>query len=108
MKDNDIECVRYRLSLMGVEPAIRDRSVTDAPKSDEKIEFTQADADSLAEECGAATGLVTVLSDGTASVEPPADLAYGTAACVFQGLTDAGVTKFGFLGNERHDAAESQ
>ena len=64
-------------------------------------EFTQADAIAITEECDAPNDILWVEADGGVRFEPPVNLPYDASACVLKGIKDAGVTKIGFIGNEK-------
>ena len=65
------------------------------------LQFAQADADALSERCGASKRWTTVHADGTVQFEPPMDADYDVSLCLLNGIKEAGVTKMGFVGNER-------
>jgi len=72
-----------------------------------EIEFTQADADALAVHCSAPTTWLKVEPVSSVRFELPVDYTHSPTdhkkiACLLQGVREAGVTKFGFVGNEKY------
>ena len=61
--------------------------------------FSQAHADAITAECGAPRELLSV-QDGAVTIWPKPGSDYEASACVLKEIKDAGVTKFGFVGNE--------
>jgi hypothetical protein len=66
--------------------------------------FTQKDADAILDACGAERGWLTVHPSGEVRFEPPMEADYKVSACILQRIKDGGVTKFGFVGNEKAPA----
>jgi hypothetical protein len=76
--------------------------------SPDEPRFSQADADALSEQCGAPNGWIIVHEDGDIQFEPPLNADYDVSACLLNGIEDAGVTKIGFVGNEKYPESEEQ
>jgi hypothetical protein len=74
----------------------------------DNLRFAQADADALSERCGASKSWTTVHPDGTVQFEPPMDADYDVSLCLLNGIKEAGVTKMGFVGNERAPESEGK
>ena len=70
--------------------------------------FTQAHADAITERCRAPRDILWVEGGGAVRFEPSLDLDYDVSACVLKGIKDAGVTKIGFVGNERYVESEGE
>jgi hypothetical protein len=68
--------------------------------------FTQADADRISDECGADRSWLKVLDDGALTFEPPSDGDYEVSTCILERIKNSGVTKFGFVGNEKYRAED--
>jgi hypothetical protein len=61
--------------------------------------FTQAEADAISVQCGGSPGWLRV-TGGKVMIEFPIDAPYEATKCVLQGMKAAGLTEFGFIGNE--------
>ena len=70
--------------------------------------FSQADAEAITAKCNAPRGVLWVEDDGGVRFEPPLDMDYDASVCVLSEIKKAGVTKFGFVGNEKAPEPEGQ
>lgn len=60
--------------------------------------FTQAQADAIADTCGAGRGWLSVHPSGEVRFEPPVEADYKASLCILQRIKEIGVTKLGFVG----------
>lgn len=63
--------------------------------------FTQDMADAISDACKADRAWLVVLPNGALTYQPPMESDYAASVCVIQTIKDAGVTKFGFVGNDK-------
>ena len=70
--------------------------------------FSQADADAIVAKCNAPQGVLWVEDGGAVRFEPPLDMDYDASVCLLDEIKDAGVTKFGFVGNEKAPEPEGE
>jgi hypothetical protein len=68
--------------------------------------FAQADADRISDDCGADRAWLRVREGGELTYQPAMDSDYDVSVCVLQKIKNSGVTKFGFVGNEKHRAED--
>ena len=66
--------------------------------------FTQTDADAISDTCKAPRAWLTVEPGGTVRFEPPMEADYEASACILEQIKASGVTKFGFVGNDKAPA----
>lgn len=70
--------------------------------------FDQADANRISDGCKASRDWLQVRETGEVMFQPSYDADYEAAACVLQQVKKAGVTSFGFVGNEKYVTPESE
>jgi biopolymer transport protein ExbD len=58
----------------------------------------------MSDKCGTPRRILRVEAGGELRFEPPADVDYDKAACLLNEIKASGVTKFGFVGNEKYAA----
>ena len=70
--------------------------------------FTQADAEAISAKCNAPRGVLWVEEGGGVRFDPPLDMDYDASVCVLNEIKEAGVTKLGFVGNEKASEPEGR
>lgn len=71
------------------------------------VSSKQAELNAITDACNAPRDLLKIEGEAV-HFTPQPDMDYDVAACVFNGIRDAGITNFGFVGNERYQTPEGQ
>jgi len=85
-----------------------EQPVTSPAVADYSDGFDQSDAVAVLQMCDAPKGVLWVDDRGDVRFEPPLTMEYEAASCVLKEIKASGTTKFGFVGNERYVAGESE
>jgi hypothetical protein len=89
--ETGMACLTGRMAEDGFTPADRPAAV-----------FRQADADTISDTCKAPRAWLIVEPGGAVRFEPPMEADYQASACILEQIKASGVTKFGFVGNEKY------
>jgi hypothetical protein len=103
--EGGLTCLRESLAPLGFAPvSAEDADAIRALREAAAAPFTQADADAIADACKAPRAWLVVEPGSVVRFEPPVEAEYEASVCILQRIKDSGVTRFGFVGNDKAPA----
>lgn len=100
-----LACLSDSLAPLGFAPlSAEEAAAIRARREAAAAAFSQADADRILADCGASGRWLFVEAGGAVRFEPPVEADYEAASCILDRIKASGVTRFGFVGNDKAPA----